>query len=384
MNPVTRQPHLPPQRLPGLDHLRALAIALVFFFHYQIPLFGHPDWIPAYAAFGWTGVDLFFVLSGFLVSSHLFDQLNRGQPIRWKAYATKRFFRIVPAYVLVTAVYFMVPQFREKEALPPLWKFLTFTQNLGLNLRELGTFSHAWSLCVEVHFYLLLPLLVGLVAHRRRTYWLYWAILLLFAGGFFLRQYNWTTFYLPARGTDNEYITWYQYVYYPTYNRLDGVLVGVFIAGITSFSPISWARLTPYGNWLLLFGLLALTGAYFVCEDSLSYMASMAGFPLVAIGYGLLVLSALLPSGTLYNLPSRLTSFVARISYAVYLTHKGVIHVTQALLSKLSVDTTSNMTLLLCICSCVLVATALNMLIEQPVIEWAKNRITSRPKRLAA
>ncbi|RYF76645.1 MAG: acyltransferase, partial [Cytophagaceae bacterium] len=231
MNPVTYQP-LPAQlRLHGLDHLRALAITLVFFFHYQISLFGHPDWVPTYATFGWTGVDLFFVLSGFLVSSHLFDHLKRGQTIRWKAYASKRFLRIVPAYCLVVAIYFLVPQFREKEALPPLWKFLTFTQNLGLNLRELGTFSHAWSLCVEAHFYVLLPLLVGLVTSNGRANRLYWVLLLLVVGGFFLRHYNWTTFYLPAKGTDNEYIDWYQYVYYPTYNRLDGLLVGVAIAG---------------------------------------------------------------------------------------------------------------------------------------------------------
>ncbi len=59
----------------GQDHLRKLAIVLVFLFHYKIPIFGHPEWLIEFAKFGWIGVDLFFVLSGFLISSQQFSQL---------------------------------------------------------------------------------------------------------------------------------------------------------------------------------------------------------------------------------------------------------------------------------------------------------------------
>jgi peptidoglycan/LPS O-acetylase OafA/YrhL len=62
-------------KLYGLDHLRALAIMLVLIFHYR--LFGHPEWVPKIIKFGWTGVDLFFVLSGFLISSQLFAQIKK-------------------------------------------------------------------------------------------------------------------------------------------------------------------------------------------------------------------------------------------------------------------------------------------------------------------
>jgi peptidoglycan/LPS O-acetylase OafA/YrhL len=55
------------QKLYGLDHLRAFAIFFVFLYHYQLPFFGHPVWLERVAEFGWTGVDLFFVLSGFLI-----------------------------------------------------------------------------------------------------------------------------------------------------------------------------------------------------------------------------------------------------------------------------------------------------------------------------
>lgn len=112
------------QKLYGLDHLRALAIILVFFFHYFIVSGGQPEWLPNVASFGWTGVDLFFVLSGFLISSQLFSQIKNRQSISLKTFFVKRFFRIIPAFLVTVSLYFFLPFFREKEALPPLWKFL--------------------------------------------------------------------------------------------------------------------------------------------------------------------------------------------------------------------------------------------------------------------
>jgi len=130
-------------KLFGLDHLRALAIIIVLGFHYQM-LFGHPQWVDGFKGFGWTGVELFFVLSGFLISSQLFVKIKMVNKISIIEFYTKRFFRIIPVYLLVVGIYFCFPFFREKEQLPPLWKFLTFTQNFGLDLNKHGTFSHAW------------------------------------------------------------------------------------------------------------------------------------------------------------------------------------------------------------------------------------------------
>ena len=98
-------------RLHGLDHLRALAIILVFFFHYYIVSGGQPEWLPNVASFGWTGVDLFFVLSGFLISSQLFAQIKQGQLISFKEFFLKRFFRIVPAFLVTLGLYFCFPFF---------------------------------------------------------------------------------------------------------------------------------------------------------------------------------------------------------------------------------------------------------------------------------
>src|ERR1700750_1949584 len=112
-------------KLFGLDHLRALEILLVVGVHYY-PLFPHPRWTQCFLQLGWTGVDLFFVLSGFLISSQLFAQIKKGRGVSLKTFYIKRFFRILPIYFFIVAVYFLFPFFREKEALAPLWKFLTF------------------------------------------------------------------------------------------------------------------------------------------------------------------------------------------------------------------------------------------------------------------
>ena len=146
-------------RLFGLDHLRALAIILVFVYHYG-RLFPHPEWTNSISKFGWTGVDLFFVLSGYLIASQLFAKIAQERKISFKEFFLKRFFRIIPAYIVVVTTYFLFPSFREREALAPLWKYLTFTQNLGLDAVRQGTFSHAWSLCIEEQFYFFFPMIL--------------------------------------------------------------------------------------------------------------------------------------------------------------------------------------------------------------------------------
>ncbi|MDN3676547.1 acyltransferase [Flavobacterium paronense] len=365
------------QKLYGLDHLRALAIVLVFLFHYFILTGGQPEWLPDVAKFGWTGVDLFFVLSGFLISSQLFEQLKQGETIALKPFFLKRFFRIIPAFLVTLSLYFYFPFFREKESLPPLWKFLTFTQNFGLNIKDFGTFSHAWSLCVEEHFYLFLPLILLLLQFTKRTKRAYWILIVLFAFGFAIRIYSFNQLYLPKAADENAWLYWYQYIYYPTYNRLDGLLVGVSIAGVYTFFPTFWNKIAIYGNVFIILSLVVLTGAYFLCYDQMTFNASVFGFPLIAVGYGLLVIGAVCPSSFLFKWNSRVTTFVATLSYAIYLTHKGVIHMTHELLNDFKLD--SNLMLFICMVTCVGFAYLLHLSIEKPFMK-VRNRIINQNK----
>ena len=371
---------LPPTaRLPGLDHLRALAISLVFMFHYRV--FPHPDWLEEFGRFGWTGVDLFFVLSGYLISAQLLAEIARHGTLSLKTYFLKRTFRILPAYLAVVAVYFLVPAFREREALPSLWKFLTFTQNFGLNLRDYGTFSHAWSLCVEEQFYLLLPLvLLGLL----RVGWGKWAAVLLPALvglGFVARLLGWHWAVVPALSTDHSWLEWYQYIYYPTYNRLDGLLMGIAIAALFHFRPQAAARLARHGNGLLALGVAVLAGAYWLCFDAQSFEASMFGFPLVALGYGLLVAGAISPTSVLHRTESRITAKLAALSFAVYLTHKGVVHLTQEFFSAHGLALDGNAMMLLCAGAVLAGALLVNTAIEKPMLRLRSRLLRPQPRR---
>ena len=364
-----------PKKLYGLDHLRALAIILVFFFHYFIVSGGEPEWLPEVASFGWVGVDLFFVLSGFLISAQLFAEIKKGQIISLKTFFIKRFFRIIPIYLVTVGIYFLIPYFREKEALPPLWRFLTFTQNFGLNIKDNGTFSHCWSLCVEEHFYLFLPIVLIILQTSKLFFKSYWLLIALFIVGFVIRSYSFNNFYLPHIEEENSWIYWYKYIYYPTYNRLDGLLVGVSIAAFYTFLPNVYDRISKYGNVYFGISLCILASAYFLCEDQRSYDASVFGFPLIAVGFGFMVLAAICPTSFLYKWKSKTTTFIATLSFGIYLTHKGIIHTTNKLLESYNID--SNIMLVICIFTCILVAYVLHLLIEKPAMKL-RNKILAK------
>lgn len=362
------------QTFHGLDHLRAFAIFFVFLFHYFILSKGQPVWLPEVAKFGWTGVDLFFVLSGFLISSQLFAQIEQGQRISFKRFFLKRFFRIIPAYVVVVAIYFCIPYFRETESLPPLWKFLTFTQNFGLNLKDFRTFSHAWSLCVEEHFYLGLPLILIVFQRMKKIRHAPWLLIGLFILTLLARYYSYINLYFPHIEEENGWLNWYMYIYYPTYTRLDGLLVGVTIAAIYRFLPTLWSRISVFGNQFILLGLAVLVGAYFLCFDEQSFYASVFGFTAVAIGYGFLVIGAICPTSFLFKWKSKGVSFIASISYAIYLTHKGVIHITHEVLHEFKLN--SNLLLIFSMISCITVAYILNQVVEHPFMNFRKKLLS--------
>jgi peptidoglycan/LPS O-acetylase OafA/YrhL len=317
-------------------------------------------------------VDLFFVLSGFLISSQLFAQWKESGVFRIRDFFLKRFFRILPAFWVVVAIYFCVPFFHEKEQLRPLWRYLTFTQNFGLDVFNFGTFSHAWSLCVEEHFYLILPftllLLTGLRIFKRS----FWLLIVLFAATIFLRYYSYRTYYEPFTGQDGAGIKWYTYVYYPSYCRLDGLLTGVGIAAMYTFLPKLWESMARYGNVMFLLSILVLTGGYHLCYDEHSFYASVFGFAVVSVGYGLMVVAALSRSCFLFKLKSRVTAVIALLSYAVYLTHKGVIHVTQEWLGNIGMDVDSGQCMAICALTCIIAAAILHFVVEKPFMMLRK------------
>ena len=200
---------------------------------------------------------------------------------------------------------------------------------------------------------------------------------MLFLFGFAIRIYSWNNFYIPKISDENSWLYWYKFIYYPTYNRLDGLLIGVSIAGIYQFSPNLWNKISKLGNLNILFSLVILILAYFLCYEERMFYASIFGFPLVAIGYGFLVIGAISPTSFLYKWNSKTTTFIARLSFAIYLTHKGIIHITHNLFENRNIKIESNLMMFICIVTCIICAYLLNIIIEKPFMKL-RNRIISK------
>jgi peptidoglycan/LPS O-acetylase OafA/YrhL len=364
-------------KLLALDHLRAFAILYVILFHYQF--FGHPAWVKAIAGFGWSGVDLFFVLSGFLISGQLFGTIAKGNQISLSEFFIKRFFRIIPPFLFVVILYASFPALREWGHLSPIWRYLTFTLNFSLDLRKYGTFSHAWSLCVEEQFYFFLPLLFVLFSYFKMGSKASYLLIALFIGGFVIRLWSWNHFIEPVLSTDNYGAYWNEYIYYPTYNRLDSLLVGVSIAGLYTFYPSVKAMVNRYCNPVLFSGIALWAVSCVVCKGYSTYNTTMWGFPLIALSYGLILAAVVCPASPVYRFKSYVTSQIATLSYSMYLTHKIVIHVVQNILQNLGIDKNSNLTMLICLIGIIVGALFSRYLIEKPAM-YARNIILQKLK----
>jgi hypothetical protein len=152
-------------------------------------------------------------------------------------------------------------------------------------------------------------------------------------GGLALRGYLWLHYISPLRDTGWPITEYLESVYYPTYNRLDGLLCGVLLAAIRTFRPAVWARFTGKGNVALGLGLCVTAGALWICQDMISLWTATVGYPLLAVGFSMLVVAAMSSSSLIgrYRVPG--VTLGATLAYGTYLTHKEVMHLDRLYLS---------------------------------------------------
>jgi len=321
--------------------------------------------------FGWIGVDLFFVLSGYLIGGQLLTPLARHQPIKLGRFFARRALRILPAYLVVLAIYFFLPSWREFPEMFPLWKFLLSVQNIGL--RGGTAFSHAWSLAVEDQFYLVLPFVLLLIVRLRHAAFIVPCAIVL--GGLALRWFL-AVQNLGEAGVDfRAFQTW---IYYATWSRLDPLVLGVVLAAIEKFRASWWQRLMNLAPWLGLPALGLIAYALFLGEtDYDTVTAAVWEFPLVALGMAGLLLCGLSPRLPFRRVPIPGAAFVASIAYSAYLVQKLVIHFVAQFCQTHGVVTTSIPALIgvqLCIYAA---ATVLFLAIERPFLQL-RHRLTAR------
>lgn len=309
-------PHHRHDRIHGLDTLRALAIVLVFANHHLLFVskaspFG---WL---GEIGWIGVDLFFGLSGYLIGNQIFAAMRTQEGLSLPVFYARRFLRTLPNFYVVLALYAWWPWFRHGASMPPLWEFLTFTQNI--NLTPGTAFSHAWSLCVEEQFYVLLPaaaLLVGLARRPLLVGWL--AIIGTLAGGAAIRASLWDDGMAQQGG-----FHFYNLIYYASWCRFDELVAGVALALLKNYHGAAWTRLTSHGNvafgvGALLFGL----ACRLFYDDHYGFGVTVFGYPLLALAVFILLVAALSSGGLLARTRIPGAQSLALWSYAIYLLHK--------------------------------------------------------------
>ena len=356
------------ERQPGLDLLRALAIIVVVIYHAGIMGFPLPGQVHR---FGWIGVDLFFVLSGYLIGGQLLAPLARGQRFNLGRFFARRALRILPAYFFILAIYFLLPAWREYPEMFPLWKFLISVQNIGL--RGGTAFSHAWSLGVEDQFYLLLPLvLLCLIRWRRAALIVPCAIVL---GGLALR------WFLARQNPGDGGVSFRGFqtlIYYATWTRLDPLVLGVGLAAIEKFRLSWWQRLMNLAPWLWLPGLALIVYAFWIEEPGVITVAtSVWQFPLIALGMAALLICAVSPRLPFRRVSIPGTAFIASIAYSAYLVQKLVIHFVAQLLATQNISLTSFPAIVgvqLCVFAA---ATILFLAVERPFLRL-RHRIAGR------
>ena len=319
------------ERRPGLDLLRAIAIAWVLLYHASLfNLVSQDFWI---VRFGWMGVDLFFVLSGYLIGGQLLRPRARGAAPNYRRFFMRRALRTLPAYWAIVALYFLVPEVRERPNIQPAWQFLTFTQNLTPDFPLPKAFSQAWSLCVEEQFYLGLPLIIALLALRPTAAKTIGAMLAVLIAGMVLRGALWLhdvaaqPFDPASYPRADRYMN---FIYYPTWSRLDGLLAGVAAAAVETVRP-RWRRfVTIRPNLLLAAGVAGVGVAIMFFHVMIAgFLPSVFGFPLLAVSMMMIVIAASDGRSFIGSIEIPGAAALATAAYSLYLTNKLAFHAVQ-------------------------------------------------------
>ncbi len=306
-------------RMPGLDLLRAIAVVWTMLFHsYLVGGLGK-DWLWL-SRYGWMGVDLFFVLSGFLIGAQVLKPLADGGRFSFRDFYTRRAFRILPAFFAVLALYLLWPDFRETPGMEPWWKFVGFFMNLSIDYTNRAAFSHAWSLCVEEHFYLAFPLL-ALALLRRPSAKVFVAVcVFIVALGIALRTGTWLHF--DTLGSDRNWFV--ENIYYPTWNRLDGLLAGVILAVWKTYRPDSWTRAATRANVVLVAGLATMTLSFWLFRERGGLLGNSIGWPVLSLGLAMLVFAGAQTGSWIGRRALPGAGWLAAVSFSLYLVHKPI------------------------------------------------------------
>ncbi|MEO5951129.1 MAG: acyltransferase, partial [Chloroflexia bacterium] len=352
--------------LPALDGLRAIAVIGVLLYHAELPLFKG----------GFLGVDVFFVISGYLITSLLLGEWNQSGKVDLRSFWLRRARRLLPALflllgvVLVFAVFFLhdeVARLRS-DAIAAFgyvtnWYLIFNQQSYFETMGRPSLFQHLWSLAVEEQFYLLWPILFVLLMKFAQRF----ALLIVIAGALastLLMALVYSPDIDPSR------------VYYGTDTRAAALLVGVALAYLLGRGSILGSLLSRL-NWLReVIGAMALATVlvFFVLADESEPFLYLGGFIVLEIIVAVLIASIALPGASFVHrvLGSNVPKWLGLRSYGIYLWHWPVFMVTR---SRVDVDIDGVALFILRIAITLVLAEISYRFVETPIRRGALERI---------
>lgn len=282
-----------------LDFVRGIAILMVLDFHSLRSLWLYPFQLMGFTNFGWAGVDVFFILSGFLVGGLLMKEWKLRSKVESRRFLIRRGFKIWPQYYVYLGLMLLT-------------RHRTVHQLAGnlLNIQNyVGGIAHTWSLAVEEHAYLLLVMCLAVAGARRvRTRSLFVFFCIVIFAVIALRQV------LAARGLP---------YFGGTHVRIDGILEGVLLAMLYHFRPEVFRRMQRM-TWLWGASILGAL-LYFRLQprsavaDAFSYNAANL------LGVALLMLLYKHREGRERPAAYRLVAWIGLYSYGIYLWHVSML-----------------------------------------------------------
>lgn len=309
-------------RIFGLDLMRATAITLV--------LLGHIGWIlpkqygfvnALLSLFGFLGVEMFFVLSGFLIGSILYRQFTEtgfGMPNVFK-FLKRRWMRTLPNYFLILLINIALVVFVYKYEIASVWPYFFFVQNLYSPMPAF--FPESWSLSIEEFAYLILPLALLVVTgfQRRRSAFalVVCVVYLVFIG---------TKVYYDATNALTSMPQWNLGLKAVVIYRIDAICTGVLASWVALNYPKAWQRwrwpIALASSVLLFFLCLSVAAGLYL--SMYSFYWNVMFLPLISLAF-----CGYLPLLSFWRTP---ISFVGKpittlslISYSAYLLHYSIV-----------------------------------------------------------
>ena len=298
-----------------LDILRCVAVMTVIIHHSGISAF--------FTRVGWTGVDLFFVLSGFLISGLLFDEYKRRQTIRLKRFFIRRGLKIYPAFYTFLLLTGIVEEivFRNHASFARYFHDAIFVMNY-----EQGVWDHTWTLAVEEHFYIFLPvflmILMRFSSNRENPFRLIpWAAALIASLCVAFRAVS------VFVGIPNFHMA-----YTASHERMDALFCGVLIGYLYHFRPAVLERtMRPWRNRVGIAAGSATLLSFAILYGRDSKFFATWGYSFMYLGFAGILLLSLYTKGILsggaartVGLVGNAAAYVGMYSYSIYLWHGPV------------------------------------------------------------